>query len=297
MAVHIAVTGGKGGVGKTMIAINVAMTFALNNYSVLLVDADVDNPNAHINLGIEIHKISDITIFTPEINIDKCVLCGECAKNCPENAIIFASGKLPIVFDEECSGCKVCKLVCKYNAISSKNRLLGHIFAGSYINLDLVGAELKPGEAKSPIAAKTLINYVENIDDKYEIIVIDTSPGVQNTVMQSIKIADLALLVTEPTPLGLHTLVLSNNALNKLKIPKILVINKSNISDKVKTKIYEYANRNGIDIAIEIPYSKDLLESSIKGIPIVTTNKDPSITKAFEKLIKYIMYIIKGLMA
>lgn len=291
MTLYLAVTGGKGGVGKTTVAVNVAVTLLLKGYKVLLVDADVDNPNDHINLGVEIHKLQDISIFTPSIDTNKCAKCGECAKNCPENAILSIPNTLPILFEDQCSGCKICQLVCRYNAISNKGKMLGYIFTGFYNKLNLVGAELKPGEARSPLVAKALINHVKNISNDYDIVVIDTPPGIQNTVIQSIRIANLALIVTESTPLGLHTLRLSLNALDKLNIPRVIVINRSDVSNEVKAEVYSYASRYGVHVAIEIPFNKALIESSIKGVPIAT--RDSPLTQVFKRLAEFIEQSLK----
>lgn len=289
MTLHLAVTGGKGGVGKTTVAVNVAVALLLRGYRVLLVDADVDNPNDHINLGVEIHRLQDISIFTPKINVDKCVKCSECVKNCPENAILSIPGIPPILFEDRCSGCRVCQLVCRYDAVSNKGRIIGYIFTGSYNKLNLVGAELEIGEARSPLVVKALINHVKSISNGYDIVVIDTPPGVQSTVIQAIRIVDLALVVTEPTPLGLHTLRLSLDALDRLGIPRFMVINRSNISDRVKAEIYSYANKHRVHVATEIPFSKALIESSVKGVPVA--NEGASM---FRGLAEFIEGNLKG---
>lgn len=53
MAITIAVSGGKGGVGKTTIAVNLASWLARNGHETLLVDADFGMANSHILCGLK----------------------------------------------------------------------------------------------------------------------------------------------------------------------------------------------------------------------------------------------------
>ena len=77
--VVIAVTGGKGGTGKTLVAVNLSVLLA-ENEKTLLVDLDADNPCIPSFLDVELSKIGEVRSFKPVINTDKCTLCGECAK-------------------------------------------------------------------------------------------------------------------------------------------------------------------------------------------------------------------------
>ena len=44
----ICVTGGKGGTGKTLVAVNLATMFRNEGKKVLLIDGDVENPNTYL---------------------------------------------------------------------------------------------------------------------------------------------------------------------------------------------------------------------------------------------------------
>ena len=59
MTESIAVSSGKGGVGKTTIAVNIALTLAKNGNKTLLLDADLGMANAHLVLGVNPEKSLD----------------------------------------------------------------------------------------------------------------------------------------------------------------------------------------------------------------------------------------------
>ena len=72
MTTTIAITSGKGGVGKTTIAVNVALSLALQNKETLLLDADLGMANAHILLGIN-PKFSLEDFVTGNSSLDKVI--------------------------------------------------------------------------------------------------------------------------------------------------------------------------------------------------------------------------------
>jgi MinD superfamily P-loop ATPase len=80
------------------------------------------------------------------------------------------------------------------------------------------------------------------------------------------KGADFVLLVTEPTPFGLHDLKLAVGAVNILKIPCGLVINRSDMGDD---RVREYANSEGIPILMEIPFDRKIAEHYSRGEMLV----------------------------
>jgi len=275
-------------VGKTTVAVNLAYYLASRSLELLLADADVDNPNAHVNLGLQARVIRDITVFAPVIDEGKCSSCGLCAQKCPEHALLARPGARPVFFEDRCSGCRVCQLVCPEGAISEGRKVLGHLFSaeGSLPNLTLVGAELKPGEARSPLVAKALMDYVGELERSrpYGLTVVDCPPGVGNTLVQALRDARLVLLITEPTPFGLSTLKLALKAVRKLGLEARVVVNRADISGPGLKAIRDLCSKEGLEVLAEVPYDGEAVRASVKGLPVVALSPSSPAGKALSSL-------------
>jgi len=158
-----AVTGGKGGTGKSTVATNLAFSLNKMGKKVILVDMDVDGPNDALLLKAKTYFQDEINIFKPIINTNKCIKCGTCAALCGERAIIYVKGNFPILFEELCSGCKACYFACPAKAIEDGRRSIGRIYMSNLSNLEIITGELKiPILAEIPFD-KSVIEAVNNM--------------------------------------------------------------------------------------------------------------------------------------
>ena len=275
----ISVASGKGGTGKTTISTNLALSL---EGQVKLLDCDVEEPNAHLFIKPRIEKKETVHTFIPKIDEQLCNGCKKCADICRFNAITVI-GKKVMVFPELCHSCGGCQEVCDQNAVLEGFRELGTVEKGTRNRLTFVQGCMRIGEAMSP----PLIRKVRAEINKDDFAIIDAPPGTSCPVITSMKDTDFVLLVTEPTPFGLHDLTLAVEAVKLLGIPCGLVINRSDIGDR---KVHEYAQNEGIPILMEIPFDRKIAEIYSHGKMLV--EEMPEWKESFRSLHKDIINII-----
>ena len=255
----ISIASGKGGTGKTTVAVNLAMAIGSD---VQLLDCDVEEPNSHLFINPVFEKTLTVTTPVPEVDEKKCNLCGKCGEICQFKAIIVIADTTVMTFPELCHSCGGCKKVCPENAIKETTRELGIIQKGYRNGLEFVHGKLRVGEAMST----PLIVKVRSFAKPDKFTIIDAPPGTSCPVIASMKDTDFILLVTEPTPFGLHDLKLAVGAVKILKIPCGLVINRSDMGDN---KVKDYAKNEGIPVLLEIPFDRNIAEAYSRGDMII----------------------------
>jgi MinD superfamily P-loop ATPase len=284
----IAITGGKGGTGKSMVATSLAVEFARKEKT-MLVDADVECPNDHLLLDIKRKKYITIYLPIPKWDFSKCVKCGKCADVCKQNAIVFVKGKYPAFVKDLCIGCKACLVSCPENAITETKKEIGTIYTGKNYNVNLVSGELKLGELASGEVVGEVRKYSDEINNemKADIILIDSSAGIGCPVIASLIGTDYITAVTEPTPSALHDLKRVLYLANHFGIKHGIVINKFDLAKNFCAKIEKFAREKNIPVIGKIPYKKDFVDSTIKMKPVVEI--DPKYKKIFKEIINKIM--------
>ncbi len=283
----IAVTGGKGGTGKSLVAISLAVEFARNNKTALL-DVDVECPNDHLLLSVKRKQFIKIYQPIPKWDFNKCTKCGKCASICKQNAIVFVKNKYPAFIKDICIGCKACIVACPQNAISETKKEIGTVYTGKNYNVDLISGELKLGELASGEVVAQVRKHSEKINKKLKakIILIDSAAGIGCPVIASLVGTDYIVAVTEPTPSALHDLKRVLYLANHFQIKHGIVINKYDLSEKFCLKIEKFAKMDNIAIIGKIPYRKDFVDSTIEMKPVTEIN--PDYQKLFQKIIKQI---------
>ena len=254
----ITVASGKGGTGKTTVAVNLALSLE----NVQLLDCDVEEPNSHILLHPEIIEVEPVYTKVPVVSEELCNYCGKCSKFCAYNAL-FVAPKTVMVFPELCHSCGGCTLVCPKNAITETERQIGVIKKGKADDVEIVYGELNVGEAM----AVPLIKAVKNQIKSNKNVILDAPPGTACSLVASVHKTDYCILVTEPTPFGLHDLKITVQVLKDLGVPMGVIINRAGLGDR---KVYEYCKKENLPLLMEIPFSKKIAELYSRGVPFVT---------------------------
>jgi MinD superfamily P-loop ATPase len=266
----ISVASGKGGTGKTTVAVNLALS--LNG--VQLLDCDVEEPNSHIFLKPVFERRDAVYIPVPRVDQKKCDGCGRCNEVCVYNAIAVTNKKV-LIFPELCHGCGSCVYFCPYEAIKEEDREIGVIEIGRKDGIQFIHGKLNIGEMMAP----PVIREVKKHIDRKKTVIIDVPPGTSCPVITAIKDSDFVILVTEPTPFGLNDLSLAVEVVRKLRIPFGVLINRSGLGNK---KTDEYCKGENIPILMKIPFSKEIAGIYSRGDPIVKAL--PEYKKKFQVL-------------
>ena len=266
----ITVASGKGGTGKTTVAVNMALSLE----NVQLLDCDVEEPNSHILLQPTITETKPVCTKFPVISEDLCDYCRKCSKFCAYNAL-FVAPKTVMVFPQLCHSCGGCVLVCPNNAITEKERQIGVIKKGEGKGVEIVYGEIDVGEAMAVPLIRAVKNEMK--DDKN--VIIDAPPGTACSLVASVHKTDFCILVTEPTPFGLHDLKITVQVLKNLGVPMGVIVNCAGLGDR---KVYEYCEKENIPLLMEIPFSKRIAELYSRGVPFVT--QMPEWKEKFQKM-------------
>lgn len=248
---NIAVLSGKGGTGKTTVSTNLVLALKAN-----YIDCDVEEPNGFIFLKPTINKEEKVMVECPVIEKNKCTHCGKCVDVCQFNALAKVRDNI-ILFEKLCHSCGSCSISCKYDAITYDKREIGKIEIGTTNNTDCSRGILNIGEPMAvPIIKKLLKNLHKGVN------LIDCPPGTSCNVVNTLKLADVAILVTEPSQFGLHDLKMAIELVKNYNIPFGIVINKDDGKDNIVKK---YSEKENINIIGTIPYNKNTARLYSKG--------------------------------
>lgn len=250
----IAVASGKGGTGKTTVSVN--LYYFIGKYlnaNVQLVDCDVEEPNDLLFFP-KAKKKAQRNVFqqVPEIDTTKCTFCRRCADWCEFNAITIVKNlQFAEVNPDLCHSCGACLEACNLGAITEHPKPLGVIshFDTGFGN-GLTEGCLQVGSSMQTSLIKEVKKATTNAA---EIVIYDAPPGTSCPVVETVADADFIILVTEPTPFGLHDLKITLELLMNMHKPFGVVINKAGLGSR---EIYRFLNENNIEILGEIPFKK-----------------------------------------
>ncbi|MDO9556367.1 MAG: ATP-binding protein [Coriobacteriia bacterium] len=253
----VAVASGKGGTGKTLVATNLAVALARDGRDVVLVDCDVEAPNDHLFFEMDAQHRA-VMVPLAEVDEEACTACGACRDACAYGAIRILGGHT-LVFPELCHGCGACVIACPIGAMGETRRRVGEVSWGpvrglaAQDRLTLVSGTLDIGDVKAP----DVIRAARSLAAGHACVVLDAPPGVSCAAVAAVKGAGLLLLVTEPTPFGLHDLELAARLGHELEVPMAVVLNRAGTGS---VDIEAWCTREGIPLVARIPFMREVAE-------------------------------------
>ncbi len=252
--IKIAVLSGKGGTGKTFVAVNIASVSPDSTYA----DCDVEEPNGMLFFKPDQITTQDVNVMVPVFFEDACTGCRECVSFCRFNALSFINQKVT-VFDDICHACGGCVLVCPHAALKAGTKSIGRIHQGKSADVTVVSGELNIGE---PSGVPIISRINEIVGEQSGFTVIDGPPGSACTVMESINDVNYCVLVAEPTQFGLHNLKMVKELLELKQIPYGVVLNKCTEADN---PVEDFCMENSLPVLGRLPFNQTLAEQNAEG--------------------------------
>ena len=279
----IAIASGKGGTGKTFVATNLFWVAQESRMPVTLVDCDAEEPNVAEFFSGEEQFTHGVFQQVPVIDTERCTFCGKCFEYCNYNAIVFLPQNNFIqVIPDLCHDCGACIYACNAGAITEEPKLLGNVKAFSFNRHALLI------EARSEVGVYSPVSVIKkaiNEADHKSLTLMDSPPGISCPFIATIDQADFVILVTEPTPFGLHDLKLSAATVSQLKKPFGVVINRAGLGNH---EMYDWLEKNKIPLLLEIPFDKEIARIYSEGK--ILTKENSTYQEIFWNLLKRITH-------
>ncbi|MDY0015711.1 MAG: P-loop NTPase [Bacteroidales bacterium] len=277
----IAVAGGKGGTGKTLVATNIFYVLMEEGQQVELIDCDAEEPNDTLFFKGEIMHHNDVLLKVPEIDTSLCVFCGKCKEYCNYNAILMIGFSNYIkVIEELCHGCGACTVACSYGAIREIDRLIGEV------NQYRISQHALLTEARMRVGVYSPVNTVKaalKLNPEPYMQIIDAPPGTSCPFIHSVVHADYVILVTEPTPFGLSDLKQTVETLKGMNKRYGVIINRVDVPNNEMT---DYLKKENIPLLAEIPFDRRIAEVYAKGG--LCAQQIPAYKHQFKKIVHFI---------
>jgi MinD superfamily P-loop ATPase len=265
----ITVASGKGGTGKTMIATSLAFSLAATSpkQPPLFLDCDVEAPNAHLFLHPIIEEQQEVGLLIPAVDETRCTYCGKCAEVCQYHAIAVL-GKKTLVFPQLCHGCGSCAELCPEKAITEIPNRMGIIERGpAREGISFARGVLDVGEPMAVPVIRQLKKWA--IAQPGQVVIRDAPPGTSCPVVETMRGSDYVLLVTEPTPFGLHDLHLAAQVAVELGIPAGVIVNREN---SAYPDLEAFCIEHNLPVLLRIPFKRAVAEGIARGKMLVEIN-------------------------
>jgi MinD superfamily P-loop ATPase len=259
---EVVVISGKGGTGKTCLT----AAFAHLAVKPVICDLDVDAPDLHLLLHPQNLTTQEFVSGHKAVITGRCDSCGQCIDWCHFGAI-GSQRPHPTVNPLKCEGCKVCVALCPRDAIDFPDKQCGRWHLADTRFGPMIHAQLFPGEENSGRLVTLLKNKARALAEQRQLnlILADGPPGIGCPVISSLAGANLVVVVTEPTPSGIHDLKRVIDLCDHFRLPAGVVINKWNLNSDLSRQIKTFCTQTGITFLGELPYDPAIVEAMVRG--------------------------------
>ncbi|MEZ7198057.1 ATP-binding protein [Pseudodesulfovibrio karagichevae] len=267
---EIVVISGKGGAGKT----SMAGAFAHLAENAILCDLDVDAPDLHLLLDPQVR--SEEAFYSGHeavIDPERCIGCGQCADLCRFDAI-HQDGDAYRVDSLTCEGCKVCVALCPEQAIDFPEKHCGQWYVSDTRFGPMVHAQLFPGEENSGRLVTLLKQKARAIAEEkgLDLVLCDGTPGIGCPVISSMAGTDLAVIVTEPTPSGLHDLKRVAELCGRFRTKVAVLVNKWDVNPAMTEEIETWSTGKGYTLAGRFPHDRAVVDAMLERKVLTETD-------------------------
>jgi MinD superfamily P-loop ATPase len=189
-------------------------------------------------------------------------------------------GGTAMVFSDLCHACGGCRLVCPTGAIREVPQRIGALQLGTHGAIRFLAGILDVGQQMGPPA----IRAVKAAAPTADLLVIDAPPGTSCPVIEAIRGSNLVLLVTEPTPFGLHDLELVVETVRALRLPLAVVVNRADLDGE---SVRKRCQRLRLPIVGELPEDRAVAEAYSRGE--LASERVPGYRQRIESILRKIV--------
>ncbi|MBW3581207.1 MAG: AAA family ATPase [Actinobacteria bacterium] len=239
---------GKGGAGKTTISATLCRLVARAGSPVVAIDGD-SNPNLALALGIDRERSAGAP-FLPTSLVSR-RLDGGPSLTAPVEEVVARHG----------------------------------IPGPDGVRLVLMGEPGHSSEGCLCSAHATVSAMLGDLGDRPgTITLIDMEASPEHMSRGTTRHADLLLLVTEPYYRSLEAVRRIARLADELPIPRVAVVaNKVRSSTDAKA-VAEFAERHGLELFGEVPWSDDVVHADLAGIPLLDAAPEGDAVSAISRL-------------
>jgi MinD superfamily P-loop ATPase len=278
----ITIASGKGGTGKTTLSTNLA-SYISQKQDVVLVDLDVEEPNSGLFIRASLLRREAKYKMIPEWSEENCLLCGNCQEVCNFHAIIQLGSSI-LVFPQLCHGCYACAELCPSSALEMVTLKMGELQHFQNGKLDFVESRLDVGQEQATQLIAQTNQFIDGHFPGDMIKIYDAPPGTSCPVIEATKDADYVILVTEPTPFGLHDLKLAVETMRKLERDFGVVVNREGIGNR---EVMDFCQQEGIPVIASIPDDRRIAELYSRGELVY--HEIPGVTHQLDKILDFVL--------